>query len=419
MKLIWSFIVIIDQVVLLLVGTYMIAVAALGAGRIRPSKMAKEKQDWQPRFLCVTAAHNESAVIGLHVQNLMGMEYPKDLFDVVVVADNCTDDTAALAVAAGAHVWTRHNRLERGKGFALRWAFHERAALSDYDAVCVFDADNLVDPNFLQVMAQHLREGQTAIQAYLDTKNPWDSWTTSSYAMAYWFMNRFWQHPRIRLGLSGALGGTGFCLDRRLLDTLPWEATSLTEDLEYSVRVVLGGQRVYWTPLTRVYDEKPVSLKASFPQRTRWLRGHWTTAFRYSGALLKKSLRGNFRARWQALDILAYLWQPLVILLTGLNILLSAAQLIFGDRWYSHWLAHALPLGIWAGLVALSGLLPLMAFAVEDVDWKTFVLYPLFLLFNVTWIPITLIGLWQHRETGWSHTRHTRAVPYQDMSAQK
>lgn len=419
MKIAWSLIIVLDQIVLLLVGSYMIIVAALGAGRIRRPGALADRRDWQPRFLCVTAAHNESAVIGPHVANLFGMGYPPALFTVVVIADNCTDETAAVAREAGAAVWQRSNLLERGKGFALRWAFHERARLNEYDAVCVFDADNLVDPNFLEVMADHLREGHVAIQAYLDTKNPWDSWTTASYAMAYWFMNRFWQHPRIRMGLSGALGGTGFCLDRQLLDRLPWEATSLTEDLEYSVRVVLQGQRVYWTPLTRVYDEKPVELRASFPQRTRWLRGHWSTAFRYTKALGKKAMSGPWRSRWQALDLLAYLWQPLVILLTGLNVLLSVVQGIFGRHWYNPWLARVLPLGLWAGLVALSALLPLVAFAVEDVQWRTFLLYPLFLLFNITWIPIAVVGLWQHRETSWSHTQHTRAMTYHDISAPK
>lgn len=419
MKVAWSLIIVVDQIVLLLVGAYLLLIAALGAVPIRRMGTALGRGDLRPRFLCVTAAHNESLVIGPHVQNLLSMKYPRELFDIVVVADNCTDDTAAIALGAGAQVWPRTNRVERGKGFALRWALHERAQLGEYDAVCVFDADNLVDPNFLEVMAQHLREGQVAIQAYLDTKNPWDSWTTASYAMAYWFMNRFWQHPRIRLGLSGALGGTGFCLDRRLLDRLPWEATSLTEDLEYSVRVVLDGRRVFWTPLTRVYDEKPVKLQASFPQRTRWLRGHWSTAFRYTRDLARTSLRGNWPSRWQALDLLVYLWQPVVILLTGLNLVLTAIQAVVGRHWYSAWLAGVMPLSLWAGLVAISVLLPLIAFALEDLDWKTFALYPLFLLFNVTWIPIAVIGLWQHRQTSWSHTHHTRAVTYHDISAPK
>jgi glycosyltransferase involved in cell wall biosynthesis len=142
-------------------------------------------------------AHNEEAVIVEHVRNLRALDYPRDLYDVVVVADNCTDGTAELAADEGALVWRRKNIKQRGKGHALRWALYERSDVCDYDAVCVLDADNLCAPNFLREMALQLADGHEVIQAYLDSKNPRDSWVAASYASAYWFMNRFRRRARL------------------------------------------------------------------------------------------------------------------------------------------------------------------------------------------------------------------------------
>ena len=280
--------------------------------------------------------------------------------------------------------------------------------------MCLTDADNLVDTNFLEEMARCLSEGNEVVQAYLDSKNPRDSWVSASYASAYWFMNRFWQRARIWWGLSGALGGTGLCIKTSLLSSLPWQARSLTEDLEYSTQVVLAGQRVFWTPRTRVYDEKPLTLKQSLPQRIRWLRGHWSTAFRYSPQLLRALWRGPARSRFRSLDYLIYLWQPLVILLTGLNLALVPVQLLTHGR-YSPWLAAVLPTSIWLAIVGVGLLLPLLAFALEDAPWFMFLQYPVFLLFNLTWIPVAVLGLVQHRDRSWSHTPHTRSLSYEEL----
>jgi cellulose synthase/poly-beta-1,6-N-acetylglucosamine synthase-like glycosyltransferase len=411
-----STVIFVDEVLLLAVALYYLLIALGGFWPFPESKKSAPPKERCPRFLCLTMAHDEEAVIGEHVRNLLSMDYPQDRFDVVVVADNCTDRTAEIARDAGATVWKRRSMGERGKGHALRWTLYERADLTKYDAVCVADADNLMDPNFLEEMARCLNEGHEVIQAYLDTKNPRDTWVSASYAAAYWYMNRFWQRARIKWGLSGALGGTGLCIKTSLLSTLPWQARSLTEDLEYSTQVLLSGRRVYWTPNTRVYDEKPLTLKQSLPQRTRWLRGHWSTAFHYSPQLLRALLRGSTRSRFRAFDYLVYLWQPVVILLTGLNVLLVPVQLLAHGE-YDPWLAAVLPVSIWLTIVGVGLLLPLLAFALEDAPWFIFAQYPVFLLFNLTWIPVAVLGLVQHRDLAWSHTTHTRSLSYEELEA--
>ena len=407
-------VILIDQAALLAVAVYYLLIALGGLWPFPEGDRSPTELEGSPRFLCLTMAHNEEAVIGEHVRNLLAMDYPRSSFDVVVVADNCSDRTSEIAGAEGAVVWRRDSIENRGKGHALRWALYERGDLRHYDAVCLTDADNLADPNFLQEMARCLGEGNEVVQAYLDSKNPRDSWVSASYASAYWFMNRFWQRARIRWGLSGALGGTGLCIKTSLLGSLPWQARSLTEDLEYSTQVVLSGRRVFWTPRTRVYDEKPLTLRQSLPQRIRWLRGHWDTAFHYSPQLVRALWRGPARSRFRSFDYLVYLWQPLVILLTGFNVVLVPVQLL-ARRGYSPWLGARLPISIWLTIVGLGLLLPLLAFALEDAAWFAFLQYPVFLLFNLTWIPIAVLGLVQHRDRSWSHTPHTRNLSYEEL----
>jgi cellulose synthase/poly-beta-1,6-N-acetylglucosamine synthase-like glycosyltransferase len=416
LSLLFSIIVVTEQALLLSAALYYLLISLGGlwwfpGGR---RKAALPLGAYLPRFLCLTMAYNEEAVIGEHVRNLLELDYPKQYFHAAVVADNCTDRTARVAASVGADVWQRTDPGHRGKGQALKWALYDHADLSEYEAVCVFDADNLVDPNFLREMASQLQQGNEVVQAYLDTKNPRDSWVSASYASAYWFMNRFWQRARIRLGLSGALGGTGFCIASRVLQSLPWDTASLTEDLEYSTQIVLRGERVFWTPHTRVYDEKPITLTQSFRQRNRWLRGHWSTAFRYSPRMVRALLHGSIGARLRVLDFLIYLWQPLVILLTGLNLLTVPIQLA-NPHWYHPWLAEVLPAPIWFSIVGVGLIMPLLAFALEDADWSSFFYYPAFLLFNLTWIPVAVVGLLRHRDRSWSHTSHTRSVSYEEL----
>ena len=169
------------------------------------------------------------AVIKYHLESLKQINYPKDLFDIYVIVDNCTDNTAAIARQEGARVYERFSN-QRGKGYALEWMFNRLFEMENertYDAVCIFDADNVVSSNFLLEMNSKLKKGYRSIQGYLDTKNPNDSWVTACYATAYWSMNRMWQLARYNRGLSNAMGGTGVCLEYNLLKEFGWGPPAL------------------------------------------------------------------------------------------------------------------------------------------------------------------------------------------------
>ena len=239
----------------------------------------------------------------MHVLN-----YPKELYDIFVVADNCQDKTAELARSAGAIVYERFNTEQRGKGFAMEWIFSKIFRLkSKYDGIVVFDADNLVHPNFLLEMNNRLCKGEKVIQGYLDAKNPNDTWIAGTFAISFWVVNHIWHLAKYNLGLSSVLGGTGMCIATDVLQDFGWGATCLTEDMEFTMKVLLKGIRTTWAHDAIVYDEKPLTFMQSWKQRKRWAQGHFDCASRYIPRLLFEGIRNK---DIRLLDGVLHLLQP-------------------------------------------------------------------------------------------------------------
>lgn len=273
------------------------------------------------RFLVLVAAHNEEAVIAGIVDNLVNkMNYPKNLYDVYVIADNCSDKTAAISLAGGAKVveHTSEPGEPKGKPHGIRYALAQLdTQLADYDLVAFFDADNLVDPEFFNEMnSQFLSDEQIKVsQGYLDSKNPDDNYISLSYAGVYYQTNRYFQAAKTRLGLSASLGGTGFVVDCGTLQEIGWTADSLTEDLEFQIQCQLKGYKIAWNHFTFIFDEKPTGFRQSVVQRLRWTRGHWTVKKRYFTKLIKgffQTRTANGKRNWSLLDSALYLIFPAV-----------------------------------------------------------------------------------------------------------
>lgn len=154
-----------------------------------------EKKNYIPKnkFALIIAAHNEEIVIGKLIESLLNQDYPRELFDVFVIADNCTDNTAKVARQYGVNVYERFNKVEKGKGVALEWMFNKLFKMQKkYDAVAIFDADNIVSKNWCKEINSKMQEGYKVVQGYIDSKNPNDSWITSSYSIAFWTQNRMY-----------------------------------------------------------------------------------------------------------------------------------------------------------------------------------------------------------------------------------
>ena len=254
-----------------------------------PLKPVDPIKDPQLRFDVVVPAHDEALSIANTVKSLLAMDYPKEFFRVVVVADNCTDDTADRAREAGAIVVERTNPRLRGKGYALAYGF--RRCLSEgAEAVVVVDADTTVSKNLLQAFAARLAAGEVAVQAHYGVANPDASWRTRLMRIALSMFHQVRSVARERLELSAGLRGNGMCFRGWVLREVPHEAFSLVEDLEYGIRLGRRGYRVAYAPEAQVLGEMVSGEKASRSQRHRWEQGRAAMLKLYGWPLLRDAL---------------------------------------------------------------------------------------------------------------------------------
>ena len=245
------------------------------------------------KFLTIIPAHNEEAVVGNLINSLKEQEYPQELYDIYVIADNCTDKTEKIAKTLGVNVFVRNedDPKKKTKGAALK-VFLEKMLSDpkmDYDAFCVFDADNIVDKKFLYAMNKHISQGEDVVQGYRDIKNPTDSWITAGYAIFYWTMNRFYHLARYNAGLSPLINGTGFMVKFDCIRETGWDTNTLTEDIEFSLKRIIMGKKLGWATDAICYDEQPVKFKPSWSQRSRWTVGHIQCLKEYTMALAKST----------------------------------------------------------------------------------------------------------------------------------
>jgi len=399
------------QVVIFAAGCYFFGVSVFGW--IKRKEDALDKYPPKKRFALIVAAHNEERVIAHIVDSLKRQNYPSELYDIFVIADNCTDRTADIAEAHGAKVYKRVNNIEKGKGYALDWMFSKVYSMEEeYDVVSVFDADNLVSANYLLEMNKQLCKGHKVVQGYIDSKNPFDSWITCSYSISFWLSNRIFQLPRYYLGLSCGLCGTGFCIDLEVLKKIGWGATCLTEDLEFTMKLALNDMKVAWAHDAVVYDEKPLTLKQSWNQRKRWMQGHADCAGRFLLPLFKKAFKeGNLAA----FDCAIYLFQPIRFIFVGLVTVMIWLQTFYPESPFFI-MKYVFPVEVWYVFVILQTLYgPLIILSEKKFSLMVligFIIYPFYCL---TWVPITIQGFMCKNDKNWSHTAHTRDIRINDL----
>ena len=389
---------------------YQIVVSFCSLIKLKDKKLLIEKDH---KFMAVIPAHNEESVIKKLVDSLQEQDYPRELYDIYVIADNCNDNTAKIAKDAGAIVLKRFDEEHKTKGFALNWFLQQKIEENaDYDAMCVFDADNIVDKNFLKNMNKKLCQGEEVVQGYRDIKNPTDSWVSSGYAIFYWMMHRFYHLARYNLGLSPLLNGTGFMVKFDLLKPDGWQTETLTEDIEYSLINIAQGRKLGWAVDAIVYDEQPTTFKASWSQRSRWSVGHLQCMKRYTKELANgvkehKTLM-NF-------DGLLYMFgipmMLLTFLLLGVNSLLYlGAEMTFADLVgnFSRYLIATFILPVITGTL-------IMALEKKEIRpmIKGIFCYPLFL---GSWILINIKCLIKPTTT-WEKIEHVRDINIKEVSS--
>jgi cellulose synthase/poly-beta-1,6-N-acetylglucosamine synthase-like glycosyltransferase len=228
------------------------------------------------RFDVIVPAHNEEAVIASVIASLKGIDWPADQFRVIVVADNCSDTTVQIATAAGGvHVMQRVDKDNRGKGYALNFAFQASRARNWADAVVVIDADAEVSPNILEAFACRIEQGEHAVQAHYGVSNTNASWRTRLLSIAKASFHIVRSRGRERLGLSCGIRGNGWAVTHEVLERVPYKAFSLTEDLEYGIDLGMAGFRVAYADEAHSNAEMVSGEKDSRKQRQRWEQGRF------------------------------------------------------------------------------------------------------------------------------------------------
>ena len=344
------------------------------------------------RFAVLAAARNEEAVIGQLVESLKRQNYPSSLVDIYVIPNNCTDYTEAVAAASGAEIIRCLGRV-RSKGDALREAFCQLLP-KDYDAFVVFDADNVVDPDFLSRMNDAFLAGARVCKGKIRAANPGDSWVAGCYGLYFAVFDWFYSRPRSRCGLSAKLVGTGFAVHREVLEELGgWNTSTIAEDAEFSAQCARIGRRVFWVPEAVTYDEEPVDLRTSLHQRRRWCSG----VMQVGRQELRRLAAGTGPLHLR-LDMAMFLLNPFV---QSVSILLLAVNLLLAG-----WTGVVIYLGNmligWLGLMLLGAV---MAWR-EGYDMRTMIPailgYP---LFTATWMPLQVSALFRDT-TAWREIRH-------------
>ncbi len=390
---------------------YYFVIGFCGMWRRREDKILTPEKT----FAVIVAAHNESAVIGQLIDNLRSLEYPDSLYDIFVIADNCSDNTAGIARNAGALVFERFNDTEKGKGYALEWMFNKLFSLErQYDAVAVFDADNLVHPRFLLEMNNRLCKGDKLVQGYLDAKNPYDTWISGTFAIAFWVIDHVWHLAKTNIGLSSVLGGTGMCITTDVLKRHGWGATCLTEDMEFTMKSLVEGIKTTWAHDAIVYDEKPLTFKQSWDQRKRWAQGQFDVAHRFIPKMLKAGIE---KRDIRILDGCLHLIQPYFLLLSTLFVICSYIQLAVPPFFTN--IYNFMPSQLMTFIMVAQYVLPVIILLKIHVRWKAWfylILYPVFIY---SWIPIVFVGFLHRNEHEWSHTKHTRALSYEELTGKE
>lgn len=359
------------------------------------------------RYAVLICARNEENVIGDLLDSIREQTYPGALIHPFVMADNCTDNTAAVAAAHGATVYCRTNNTQVGKGYALEALLDaiRKDDSSGFDGYFVFDADNLLSEDYIERMHETFSQGYEIITSYRNSKNYSDNWISSGYAL--WFLreSQYLNRARMKLGTSCAVSGTGFLFSQSILDELEgWPFHLLTEDIEFSIHEILRGKRIGYCEKAVFYDEQPTSFRQSWQQRTRWSKGYLQVFGKYGTDLLGGILHGSFAAYDMSMNIMPAFFLSTAGLITEVLILIlsilqggAAAAIpsllrIFGSMYGTLFLLGAVTTATeWSRIHAT---------AIEKM--KAVFTFPIFMF---TYLPIAISAIFAKAE--WKPIAHT------------
>lgn len=407
-----SFINIFNFIILLLfTGFYFYQAYYVVIALFRKSKVMTAQNN-NNKYAVVIAARNESAVIGQLIDSIKQQKYPSELIDIYVVADNCTDNTADVARDAGAYVLERFNRQNVGKGYALDYAFKSIIASDEhYDGYFVFDADNLLDENYVAEMNKVFDNGYKIVTCYRNSKNYDTNWISAGYSL--WFLReaKYLNNSRMMLNTGCAISGTGFMVsDDIIRKNNGWKHHLLTEDIEFSIDNAIEGEKIGYCGTAVLYDEQPYIFEQSWNQRLRWAKGFYQVFAKYGKTLFKSIFT---KKSFSCYDMLMTIMPALLLSLASvfINLVFLTVGLINIET-YPEIISETSEAIIMSGVNSYLVLF-ILGLITTITEWKQINSTPMkkikyifsFPVFIFTYVPISIVALF--RKIEWKPITHS------------
>ena len=387
----------------LVYGLYYLVTGAFAF--IKPKKV-ETKTNKKHKFSIIIAARNEEKVIGNLIDSLKKQNYDKDKYEINVIINNSTDNSYEVSKAHGANT-IKCEIPVRSKGEVLRYVF-KKFKDKDFDAYIIFDADNVVHPDFLHYMNVSLNSGYKVAQGFRDSKNYQDNWISGSYTLFFYIQNFFFNLSRKKLNSSASINGTGFMVQKDFIDGLNFNPATLTEDVELTTVCAINNEKVDFVKDAITYDEQPTIFSVSLNQRLRWSKGNLQCWKKYHHALIKSFIKyHNLASIDMYLNNLAAIVQVIsvIVVLAGLIEKMVTTKVVFSV------------VGILGFIVSYVGTFIVTLFVTLYNKKSVSAMLPsliLFTLFMVTWIPINVVCLFK-RNVGWQHIGHNKSVNIDDI----
>lgn len=385
-------------------------------------KPKKFEASAQHRFAVVVSARNESSVIGNLIASIRSQNYPRELVDIFIIADNCTDNTAEIARSAGAIVYERFNKEQVGKGYALDRMFNiieTEYVDKNYEGYIIFDADNVLDPNYIAEMNKVFDNGYRIITSYRNSKNYDTNWITAGYSL--WFLReaKYLNNARMQLGTSCAISGTGFLVSADVIrENNGWIHHLLTEDIEFTTDSIIHGEKIGYCADAILYDEQPTKFSQSYTQRLRWAKGFYQVFKNYGAKLVKGVFKGSFSCFDMLMTIMP------AMLLTLISIAINIIAIPIGIANHSDELMTLVSLLVktvanFYGMFFLLGLITTITEA-EQIHCskpKRILYLFTFPLFMLTYVPIAIVALF--RKIEWKPINHSVSKSLTEICGEK
>src|SRR5690554_116636 len=303
-------------------------------------KKTYQSTNIKKKYAVVIAARNEELVIGNLIESLNQQSYDKDYYQVFVVADNCSDKTAAVARSHGAIVYERFDESKKRKGWALEYLFKQIKndyGILSFDGYMFFDADNLVHKDFIYEMNKAFVEKGNIVTGYRNVKNFDTNFVSSAYGIHFYRSIVAYHRPRGKLKVGTHIAGTGYVIDSKLIES-GWQFHGLTEDTELTLHFSSKGIKIAFCEDAVFFDEQPTDLITAFRQRRRWVKGRLDAFVKHFPSIIWNGFKRLsftlydmffYAFPWPFYSLIKFIIMPVIIAIISSTLLTGAFWIDF------------------------------------------------------------------------------------------